>query len=77
MTIGDSYELFYIKKGSILDVASFLDFRVSQISNTNPISNKVTVFYSVLFIPDLLMLSFFHDPKQVQRCGIVCMFIVL
>ena len=37
MTIADSYKLFYIKKGSILHVASFLDFRVSQISNTNPI----------------------------------------
>ena len=37
MTIADSYKLFYIKKGSILDVASFFDFRISQISNTNPI----------------------------------------
>ena len=35
MTIADSYKLLNIKKGSILDVASFLDFRVSQISNTN------------------------------------------
>ena len=35
MTIADSYKLLNIKKGSILDVASFLDFRVLQISNTN------------------------------------------
>ena len=34
--IADSYKLLNIKKGSILDVASFLDFRVLQISNTNP-----------------------------------------
>ena len=26
------------------------------------------VFYSVLVIPDLLMLSFFLDSKQVQGC---------
>ena len=36
MTIADSYKLLNIKKSSILDVASFLDFRVLQISNTNP-----------------------------------------
>ena len=36
MTIADSYKLLNIKKGSILDVASILDIRVLQISNTNP-----------------------------------------
>ena len=36
MTIADSYKLLNIKKGSILDVATILDFRVLQISNTNP-----------------------------------------
>ena len=36
MTIADSYKLLNIKKSSILDVGSFLDFRISQISNTNP-----------------------------------------
>ena len=35
MTIADSYKLLNIKKGSILDIASFLDFRVLQISNAN------------------------------------------
>ena len=35
LTIADSYKLLSIKKCSILDVASFLGFRVSQISNTN------------------------------------------
>ena len=36
MTITDTYKLLNIRKGSILDVASFLDFWVSQISNINP-----------------------------------------
>ena len=36
LTIADSYKLLSIKKCSIVDVASFLAFRVSQISNTNP-----------------------------------------
>ena len=74
MTIADSCKLLNIKKGSILDVASLLDFRVLQISNINPkYIYKVIVFHSVLIIPDLLMLSFFLDSKQVQGCGIVCM----
>ena len=38
MTMADSYKLLnIIKKGSILDVATLFDFRVSQISNMNPI----------------------------------------
>ena len=37
MTVAGSYMLLNIRKGSILDVENFLDFRVSQISNTNPI----------------------------------------
>ena len=76
ITIADSYKLLSIKKCSILDVASFLGFRVSQISNTNPIQIK-SIFHSVLLIPDLLMLSFLLDSKQVQGYGIVCMLIVL
>ena len=36
MTLADFYKLLNIKKGAILYVASFLDFRVSQISNINP-----------------------------------------
>ena len=36
MTIADTYKLLNIRKGSSLDVASFLDFRISQISNINP-----------------------------------------
>ena len=52
-----------------------LGFRKFQIPIPN--TNKVIVFYSVLLIPDLLMLSFFLDSKQVQGCGIVCMLIVL
>ena len=36
MTIADWYKLLNTKKGSILDAASFLDFRVSQTSNSNP-----------------------------------------
>ena len=35
MKIADSYKLLNIKKCSILDVTSFLDFRVSEVSNTN------------------------------------------
>ena len=36
-TIADSYKpLIIIKKGFILNLASFLDFRVSQIPNTSP-----------------------------------------
>ena len=35
MRLADSYKLLNVKKGSILDIASFLDFRVLQISNTN------------------------------------------
>ena len=36
MTIAGSYKLLSTKKGSILDVASFLDIRILQILNTNP-----------------------------------------
>ena len=36
MTIADSYKLLNIKNSSILDVASFLDFKILQISNTSP-----------------------------------------
>ena len=36
MTIADSYKLLKIKSSSILDVASFFDFKILQISNTNP-----------------------------------------
>ena len=45
MTIADSCkQLNIIQKGSILDVASFLDFKVSKISNTNPIYKKSQFF---------------------------------
>ena len=36
MTISNSYKLLNIKKGSILNVASFLDFRVLHILTTDP-----------------------------------------
>ena len=64
MTTADSCKL--LNKGSIL-VASFLNFRVSQISNTNS-KYKVIIFHSVILIP---------DSTQVQGCGIVCMLIIL
>ena len=35
-----------------------------------PYTNKIIVFYSVLLIPDLLMLPFFLYSKQVQGCCI-------
>ena len=54
---------------------SVLRFRKFQIPI--PYTKKVIVFYSVLLIPDLLMLSFFLDSKQVQGCGNVCVLIVL
>ena len=48
--IADTYKsLNIIKRGSISDILSFLDFRVSQISNTNPIykSSHISLFCSL------------------------------
>ena len=76
MTIAVSYKLLSKRAPSQMQQAFWiLRFRKFQIPIPN--SNKVIVFYSVLLIPDLLILSFFLDSKQVQGCGIVCMLIVL
>ena len=73
----NSWLLLNIKKGSILDVVSFLDLGFRKFQIPIPNTDKVIVFHSVLLIPDLLMLPFFLDPKQVQGCDIVCMVIVV
>ena len=77
MTIADSYKLLNIKRAPSQKQEAFwiLGFRKFQIPIPN--TNKVIVFYSVLLIPDLQMLSFFLDSKQVQGCGMVFMLIVL
>ena len=62
---------------TITDLNKPLNIKKLKFQIPAPNTNKVTVFYSVLLIPDLLILFFFLDFKQVQGCGIVCVLIVL
>ena len=70
MTIADSYNVLNIKKSSILDVASFLDFRISQISNTNPKYKKVSFLFCSLntWFTNVVLFPWFQASARMWHC---------
>ena len=70
MTIADSFNVLNIKKSSILDVASFLDFRISQILNTNPKYKKVSFSFCSLntWFTNVGLFPWFQASARMWHC---------